>query len=346
MAKHKELKHVLESFFLKNKNKGKPFMKRRFKEFGAPKRSLNRWLKMLYEGKSLSRKVGSGRIPKIATKETIKKLNKYFNHKSGVSQRKFANKVGCSQSYVNRLLKKKTNISCYKKTKQPKMTIQQQEDAKSKCDILRKKYRNVDFILDDESYFTLSHTTLSGNDRFYSSDLNLTSHSVKYDFKMKFEPKILLWIAISLRGISKPYIAQRGITINQEIYRDHCLKSRLLPMIKDLYLDEKYIFWPDKASAHYAVSVTKFLNDNNIKFVQKEDNPTSIPQARSIEDFWAHLKQQVYKNDWSAKTIEQLEERIKSRLKIIDTDFVLNLASQTHKRILEIATHGIQYNKN
>lgn len=48
-------------------------------------------------------------------------------------------------------------------------------------------------------------------------------------------------------------------------------------MIQDLYIDNKYTFWPDLASAHYAGSVTKFLNDNNINFVSKQDNPANLP---------------------------------------------------------------------
>ena len=68
MVKHKDLKSLLEGFYLKNKTKGNSFIKSKFKSLGAPKRSLDRWLKLLREGKSLIRKAGSGRISKIVTK--------------------------------------------------------------------------------------------------------------------------------------------------------------------------------------------------------------------------------------------------------------------------------------
>ena len=40
-----------------------------------------------------------------------------------------------------------------------------------KCRRLLCRYRETDFIIDDESYFTLSNTSLAGNDRFYSDNL-------------------------------------------------------------------------------------------------------------------------------------------------------------------------------
>ena len=54
-----------------------------------------------------------------------------------------------------------------------------------KCRKLASKYKSYQFIQDDESYFTLSNTTLAGNNMFYSSDTNLTAENVKYSKKSK-----------------------------------------------------------------------------------------------------------------------------------------------------------------
>ena len=71
----------------------------------------------------------------------------------------------------------------------PDRTAQQQAKAREKCSTLYRKYNGFEWILDDESYFTLSHTTIGTNDKFYSSDLNLTPASVKYRPRKKFEEK-------------------------------------------------------------------------------------------------------------------------------------------------------------
>ena len=43
------------------------------------------------------------------------------------------------------------------------------------------------------------------------------------------------------------------------------------------------------------------------------DNTANLPEVRPIEDFWSILKAKVYENNWEAKTLHQLEIRIKKR---------------------------------
>jgi hypothetical protein len=127
--------------------------------------------------------------------------------------------------------------------------------VRPKCRKLIEKYSKVDFILDDESYFTLSNTTLSGNDRFYSNNLQKTPFNVRNKFKAKFEQKILVWVAISPRGKSKVLFFKSGLAINQSIYKEQCLDKGLMSFIDEYYPRGGYVFWPDLASSHYAKSV-------------------------------------------------------------------------------------------
>jgi lipoate synthase len=47
------------------------------------------------------------------------------------------------------------------------------------------------------------------------------------------------------------------------------------------------------AKAHYAKSIQNYLREQNINFVQEEDNPPNLPECRPIEDFWGVLKGSV-----------------------------------------------------
>jgi hypothetical protein len=58
--------------------------------------------------------------------------------------------------------------------------------------------------MDDEKYFSLSNVNIPGNSYYYSSNKSTTPPSVKYKNKMKYEHKILAWLAISSKGISEP----------------------------------------------------------------------------------------------------------------------------------------------
>ena len=112
--------------------------------------------------------------------------------------------------------------------------------------------------MDDESYFTLKHSTINGNNNFYSSNVIETPASVKYDSISKFEDKLLVWMCWSNKRVSKPCFVPSGTAINQNIYLKECLIDKFIPFIESFHSDGQYIFWPDLASSHYANSVTSY----------------------------------------------------------------------------------------
>ncbi|KAL4460788.1 hypothetical protein ABPG72_002909 [Tetrahymena utriculariae] len=351
MGKHFELKKILTDFFKKNKNKGRRFIKRKFVELGAPKRSLNRRLKLLYEGKSLDRKKGSGLVPIIQQKIQLKRSK---------------------STLIIKMVLAKGNM-------------QRKQD----------KYRNIDFILDDESYFTLTHSCQSGNDRFYSSDLNLTPPQMKFDFKMKFEPKLLVWIAISPRGISKPYYAQSGLAINSiNIQRlvskrktatydtglvfgqkinilarlGQCSLSKfcyqfydrkqLYPWKKKLEVNQKETLFykftlfirnkeksvcriilkyksnmkpqsstpirQDNARPHISKQVLQYFDQNNISLLEWA---SQSPDINPIEKVWSLLKHKINKNMQDFQNLQQLKDFTQQTL--LNDSEIKNLISKS-----------------
>ena len=57
--------------------------------------------------------------------------------------------------------------------------------------------------------------------------------------------------------------------------------------------------------------------DENVNFVPKEINPPNVRQTRPIENFWGCLEQKVYEGGWEAKTKQQVNRRIESKMKKI-----------------------------
>ena len=108
-------------------------------------------------------------------------------------------------------------------------------------------------MIDDEKYFGLSGIQMAGNRSYYTSDKERTPIHVKTYSKKKFEPKVMLWIAIAPKGISTPVITSgRGMAVTADSYVSNCLSRQLIPYLNSHYPQGGYIFWPDKASAHYA----------------------------------------------------------------------------------------------
>jgi hypothetical protein len=57
------------------------------------------------------------------------------------------------------------------------------------------------------------------------------------------------------------------------------------------------------------------LNEKNIPFVSRVDNPPNVPQARPMEIVWTELERKVYENNSAAKNIDHLIGRIKQKQK-------------------------------
>lgn len=250
-------------------------------------------------------------------------------------------KYGISNATVSRILKK-NNIFYRKRQQTPKYTAAQLEKIPKCCNALRLKHfkNNKTIILDDESYFTFSNHKMSGNDGFYTDNIEETPDNVKYAGKSKFEPKVLMWIAISSKGFSQPYFRPfGGLAINSDSYIGQCL-PKLKQFIADNHAQDEIMFWPDLASCHYSKKTQDWLTEQKIPFVPKKDNPPNVPQARKIEQFWAVLKRKVYEKGWEAENDKQLVRRIKQKLKEIDKKVFQSLMLKVRYKLRKIEDNG------
>jgi transposase len=343
MTKQLDLKSRVYKFYRLHADKGKPFTWNHFKLEGESRATVYRLMKHCEQNKPEERKKGSGRKPKIDTSVNRGRLKRMMDHRKGKSLRKVAKKMKCSKSTVwNMLRKMKQPILNYKRRKRPKRTAIQRLVARPKCRQIYMNYRHHKFILDDESYFTLSNADMNGNDSYYSSNPNITPETVKYYDVAKFEPKILVWVAISPSGMSDYWIVPSKMAINQKVYLEECLKRRLVPFIEKYHRGNNYVFWPDLASAHYANSVQDWLREQGIHCLPKKINPANVPEARPIEDFWAHLKRMVYEDGWEAQNVKQLEKKIRSCLGKFEVKAVQSLAASTIKRVDRVRRYGVR----
>ncbi len=227
--------------------------------------------------------------------------------------------------------------------KTPKYTEEQQIVAKKRSrKLVNQLYTSQSvLIMDDEKYFRYSGNNMPGNSGYYTKNKETCPESVRFAGQEKYPKKLLMWIAISERGMSKPLFRKSGsVAINSSIYINECLQARLLPFINKYHGDFNYLFWPDLAGAHYSKQSIAWMNQN-VYYVEKLTNPPNVPQARPIENFWGHLSQLVYEGGWEAKTEQQLIRRIESKLKEIDLKFLQTLMGGVKTKLRSIADEGV-----
>ena len=92
---------------------------------------------------------------------------------------------------------------------------------------------------------------------------------------------------------------------------------------------------------HYANSVQQWLTTDKVNFVPKTINPANVPEARPIEDFWGIIKDDVYRDGWSAPDLVALRKRIQQSIKKFDLKRVQRLAASTIKRIDFFRRYGV-----
>lgn len=276
------------------------------KDVGVSRETVSRVLKKFSGSLTVERKKGSGKKVGPHDKKLEKKVCSTIKARRGMSTRDVAKKCQTSSSMVQRV-KRRNNMKCYKKQKQPKRTVPQKNRAivrsRRLYDLLLSE--NACIVMDDETYVKLDFQTLPGPQYYIKKKDEILPEKETHIGLEKFGEKLLVWQAICSCG-DRSRIFVTKATVNKEIYINECLKKRLLPFIRSH--NGPTIFWPDLASAHYAKDTINFLNNHNIDFVPKEANPPNVPELRPIERYWALVKAQLKKEKRGAKNQEDFKK--------------------------------------
>ena len=124
---------------------------------------------------------------------------------------------------------------------------------------------------------------------------------------------------LAILGVSDYFIWENSMAINGELYGNECITKRLIPFIENSNMKDQCLFWPDKASSHYAKSVKKILETAQIQLLPYHINPTNTPQLRPIERAHALLKRAIFADNFQPKNVGQLRKRVEDVMKKSDT---------------------------
>jgi transposase len=338
---HENLAKSIVTFHINNSNNVVKNTVSHFVKQNIPRQTIYDILKKYKEHGTTNFLPKSGRPSKMSDKK-VNELIKKVNNKTGVSQRRLGRRFRVHQSTISRIINNRTTIKIYKRKSAPKYTDHDQERrAKLNCLKLYKILKpDVQLILDDEKYFTLSGNSYDSR-HYYTSDPKTTPSDLKYRKKKKYEEHLLVWMAISTKGISSIYVHRSKVAIRQGSYLNECLRKRLLPFINKHHKNDSILFWPDLASSHYSNQAQQFLKDNNINYVRRHQNPPNVPQVRPIETIWSLLEKKVYEGAWEAKSLDQLARRIILKAKELDQDMVTHMILDVRGKLLKMYRKGV-----
>ena len=142
-----------------------------------------------------------------------------------------------------------------------------------------------------------------------------------YEFKVKHPTKIHIWGYISKTFGRKIYMFTDILTADGYL---NILKN-------ELGNEQNFILQDDNDPKHRAKIITKWKNENNIKYI---DWPSNSPDLNPIENIWSLLKNKVKKI--TAKNINELKENINKCWNELEEEHIINTINSMSKRIKNV----------
>lgn len=337
-----ENRKIIWNFVTENPQKTKAEIVKKFKGL-IPPRTVYDVLKNIQVNGTIDRKAGSGRPTTLNNPRVRSKLLRETVGRVAKSYRALGRELGAHHKTVKKHLESE-GVKRKARKKRPKTSPKQVKTQKVRLNKLRHKIRkcdNVEFIMDDESYFTIDGNEWQENSYYDDGRVEINDET-RYVSAAKYPQKVLVWLAISSKGMSKPLFLPRGLAVDKETYSTMCL-PQVKAFIRKYHQNDNVLFWPDLASAHYAGYTLEKMKKLKIPYMDKNLNPPNVPQIRPIEDLWAIIKRRVYEGNFVAKDIKQLTNKIRSVLRKIEKPLFQKLMGNLPKKVRKAARSGVNH---
>lgn len=340
----KQLRSEVCAFKERHPAASKTDIVRHFVDAGYARSGIYNILALLDNNQSIERKPGSGRPTTLSDKKLQRMLKRKTEGKVATSLRALGREVGATGQTVKKYLAN-MNIHVRKRKSRPLVSELQAMTQRQRLNKMVNSFfpanRDVAVVMDDETYLTLDGNDWQGTS-YFTSPTKEVSSEVKFISHTKFPKKVLLWLTISEKGMSKPLFFRSGLAVNGEIYSTKCLPE-VASFIKKYHKGEDAVFWPDLASAHYSKRSLEEMERLNIDVVPKSANPPNVPQLRPIENFWANLKRKIYSNNFVAKTEEEFINKTKKELKNMPTRIFSSAMANVPVNCRKAARKGVEF---
>jgi len=209
-----ERRKYVGNFYRQYRHRGKPYTVKECSSILC-ERAIYNIINKIENGISLERKRRPGKTK--LTHQEIKRLANSVKGKVG-TLRGLGRKYGLDRKTVKSYLKMH-DITLRKRIKAPKVAEKQKVVQKKRLNKLRYLFaptNGVDQIEDDESYFIIGEYK---NDSYFHHE-SIKDSKARFKYLEKYPGQVLVWIAISARGMSRPFLFTRTnkFAINKEVY--------------------------------------------------------------------------------------------------------------------------------
>lgn len=290
-------------------------------------------IKKFKDDLSVEKKQGGGRKKGFVDKRKAEKVVALLEKNPGLSHRKVAKKMNCSEGLV-RKIKKDAGLKTYKVQNIPDRNALKNSEAQCRAKKLGQEFlqKFKCCVMDDETYVLSKFAQLPGQEFYSAKERGGVAERFRTKLKSKFPKKFLVWQAICSCGQRSASFVTSG-TINSDIYVKECLQKRLLPFIAKHNVST--FFWPDLASCHYSKRSLEWFEAKNVKLVPKMANPPNCPELRPIERYWALVKRELKNTKKEASNIKEFKNKWNNATKKIPETTIRALMERLPEKVNE-----------
>ena len=107
-------------------------------------------------------------------------------------------------------------------------------------------------VFSDEKIFNIEQVHNSHNDRVYAANRSDLHPDKKFVQRRQGPASVMVWAGVCASGKTPLVFLEKGVKVNQEIYRKQVLEDVLLPWAQIHFGNQQWVFQQDSAPAHRA----------------------------------------------------------------------------------------------
>jgi inhibitor of nuclear factor kappa-B kinase subunit alpha len=275
-----------------------------------PRMTVSDAVKRYQETGSNNDRVRSGRPRTSNTSMNRKRIKGRIQRNPKLSTRKLAKSTGVSRSSVQRILKNHLGLKAFKLQKAHLLTDTMKATRLKMCKALKRRFaagRHKSILFSDEKLFTIEQSHNHQNDRIWAIEVPLQDKLVNRSQKPK---SVMVWAGVTSNGKTPLIFVEEGVKINQKIYQEQILESKLLPWAQGHFKEENWAFQQDSAPAHKARITQDWISANFPDFISSQEWPPYSPDLNPLDyAIWGILESKACAKPH--KTIESLKQALK-----------------------------------
>jgi AraC-like DNA-binding protein len=275
---------------------------------------------------------GRGRKRTVRTPRLRHIVKQRLTRNPQAKVRKMARDLGVSHSTLQRVVKNELKLTAYKLRKAQRLDDKDKKIRLERCRLLKARsageaWKNIVFT--DENFFTIEQSHNRQNDRIYSSSrpgaTAIIPHRQKPD-------SVMVWGGICSTGKTPLVFVEKGVKMDQEIYRRDILESVVLPWSQQHFGDQPWTFQQDSAPSHRASNVQQWCMDHFPEFISSKEWPPYSPDLNPMDySVWSILEARACAT--SHRSLDALKATLTREWDKISEEEVRKIVENFRKRL-------------